>query len=227
MYPFQVGGVENVIHYTYCTKVLYLHLLDRSNIISVLWKRNQIFQNDIRWCFFFLIFNVFRTNADFTGNFEDAFVHMGFYLISDGKIPVNEQRRCKKKVHFFFVVGFAQIEYLQYTILYCLSYLTDKISNGFHSGLLTGMISTLCSYTLYTCLNVKELLARNRREIWSLSNCNYTRTDCNWTRTLNQVDVGSSLVAVTAMILIDLQKVFGIIDHNILIQKCLRSNLIF
>ena len=30
--------------------------------------------------------------------------------------------------------------------------------------------------TLYSCLNVKELLARNRREIWSLSDCNGTRT---------------------------------------------------
>ena len=49
---------------------------------------------------------------------------------------------------------------------------------------------TICSYhityafqsesTLYSCLNVKELLARSRREIWSLS-------DCNWTRTHKQV----------------------------------------
>ena len=31
--------------------------------------------------------------------------------------------------------------------------------------------STLCS-----CLNVKELLARSSREIWSLSDCNWTRT---------------------------------------------------
>ena len=31
--------------------------------------------------------------------------------------------------------------------------------------------STLCS-----CLNVKELIARNRRDIWSLSDCNGTRT---------------------------------------------------
>ena len=30
--------------------------------------------------------------------------------------------------------------------------------------------------TLYICLNVKELLARSRREIWSLSDCNWTRT---------------------------------------------------
>ena len=31
--------------------------------------------------------------------------------------------------------------------------------------------------TLYNCLNVKEqLLAKSRREIWSLSECNWTRT---------------------------------------------------
>ena len=45
---------------------------------------------------------------------------------------------------------------------------------------------TVCSYhvtyafqsesILYSCVNVKELLARNRREIWSLSDCNWTRT---------------------------------------------------
>ena len=29
--------------------------------------------------------------------------------------------------------------------------------------------------TLYSCLNVKELLARRSREIWSLSDCNWTR----------------------------------------------------
>ena len=34
--------------------------------------------------------------------------------------------------------------------------------------------------TLYSCLNVKELLAQNRRKIWSLS-------DCNWTQTLNHL----------------------------------------
>ena len=45
---------------------------------------------------------------------------------------------------------------------------------------------TVCSYhvtyaflsesTLYSCLNVKELLARNRREFLILSDCNGTRT---------------------------------------------------
>ena len=41
--------------------------------------------------------------------------------------------------------------------------------------------------TLYTCLNVKELLARRRGKIWSLS-------DSNWTRTLNHfVKLGTYL----------------------------------
>ena len=30
--------------------------------------------------------------------------------------------------------------------------------------------------TFYSCLNIKELLAQNRREIWSLSDCNGTRS---------------------------------------------------
>ena len=50
----------------------------------------------------------------------------------------------------------------------------------------TMIFLTVCSYhvtyafqsesTLYSCLNVKELLARNTRDIWGLSDCNGTRT---------------------------------------------------
>ena len=47
--------------------------------------------------FFFLIFNVFRTNADFIDNFKDALLHMGFYLISDGKIPVKWTMKIQKE----------------------------------------------------------------------------------------------------------------------------------
>ena len=36
--------------------------------------------------------------------------------------------------------------------------------------------------TLYSCLNVKELLAQSRREIWSLSDCNWTRTQIHLVR---------------------------------------------
>ena len=44
--------------------------------------------------------------------------------------------------------------------------------------------STLCS-----CLNVKELLARSRRKIWRLSDCNWTRTQSHLVqkRTLNHL----------------------------------------
>ena len=47
-------------------------------------------------------------------------------------------------------------------------------------------VLTVCTYhvtcafqhesALYSCLNVKELLAWNRRKIWSWNDCNYTRT---------------------------------------------------
>ena len=42
---------------------------------------------------------------------------------------------------------------------------------------------------LYSSLNVKKLLARNRREIWSLSHCNWTRTHNHLVRkgTLNHL----------------------------------------
>ena len=43
--------------------------------------------------------------------------------------------------------------------------------------------------TLYSCLNVKELLARSRGEIWSLSDCNWARTHNHLVhkRTLNHL----------------------------------------
>ena len=42
---------------------------------------------------------------------------------------------------------------------------------------------------LYSCLNVKELLARGRCEIWSLSDCNWTRSHNHlvYKRTLNHL----------------------------------------
>ena len=40
---------------------------------------------------------------------------------------------------------------------------------------------------LYNCLNVKELLAQNRREIWSLSDCNRTHNRLVHKRTLSQL----------------------------------------
>ena len=49
--------------------------------------------------------------------------------------------------------------------------------------------------TLYSCLNVKELLARSRRDIWRLSDCNGTRTHNHLVckRTVNHLAKLSSL----------------------------------
>ena len=47
---------------------------------------------------------------------------------------------------------------------------------------------------VHSCLNVKELLARNRREIWSLSDCNGIRTHnhlvckCSFTQSVIRVE---------------------------------------
>ena len=43
--------------------------------------------------------------------------------------------------------------------------------------------------TLYSCLNVKELLTWSRRKIWSFSDCNWTRTQNHFLRkrTLNHL----------------------------------------
>ena len=62
---------------------------------------------------------------------------------------------------------------------------------------------TICSYhvtytfwsesSLYSCLNVEELLTRNRRDIWSLSDCNRTRNHNHLVRkrTLNHLSHSS------------------------------------
>ena len=49
--------------------------------------------------------------------------------------------------------------------------------------------------TLYSCLNVKELLARSRREIWRWSDCNWTGTQNHLVlkRTLNHFTVKSTV----------------------------------
>ena len=95
-----------------------------------------------------------------------------------------------------------------------LSWITLKLTKQFQASLnkrvklywlitkpakLLNMFATVCSFhvtyafqsesTLYICLNVKELLAQRRREIWSLSDSNGTRTHNNLVRkrTLNHL----------------------------------------
>ena len=94
---------------------------------------------------------------------------------------------------------------------------------------------TVCSYnvtyafqsesTLYICLNVKELLAQNRRDIGTLSDCNGTRTRNHLVRkrTLNHLaKLGSSPVAVTkssVFQILKLCKAFSNFDFNSTIMK--------
>ena len=70
---------------------------------------------------------------------------------------------------------------------------------------LTIIVMTVCSChvryafqsesTFYSCLNVKELLARSRHEIWRFSDCNWTRTHNHLVhkRTLNHLAKLASL----------------------------------
>ena len=68
--------------------------------------------------------------------------------------------------------------------------LPRDIRNASYLEIFNEKIKTLCSYhvtytfqsefTLYSCLNVKELFARNRRDIWRLSDSNGTRTYYNY-----------------------------------------------
>ena len=52
---------------------------------------------------------------------------------------------------------------------------------SFSTSIFTYAYSFQSESTLYSCLNVQELLARSRREIWRWS-------DCDWTRTQNHLN---------------------------------------
>ena len=82
---------------------------------------------------------------------------------------------------------------------------TDKQIVPYLDGMETLKSLTVYSYhvtyafqseaTLYSCLDVKELLARSRREIWRLKDCNWTPPHNNLVhkRTLNQLAKLASL----------------------------------
>ena len=74
-----------------------------------------------------------------------------------------------------------------------------KVNRVFQTKNLTNINVVVCSghvkyafqseSTIYSCLNVRKLLARSRREIWSLSDCNWTWNQNHLvrTRTLNSL----------------------------------------
>ena len=67
--------------------------------------------------------------------------------------------------------------------------------------------------SIYNCLNIKEILAPNMRNIWSLSDCNRTRTqnDLVSKRTLNHLEkLGEWLSCVVSTYL------HGAFDHMLL-----------
>ena len=51
--------------------------------------------------------------------------------------------------------------------------------------------------TLYCCVNVKELLTRNRRDIWSLSDCNGIRTSNHLLKYLGKLAKWLSCIMTT------------------------------
>ena len=120
---------------------------------------------------------------------------------------------CRKVFSFFLetlciflTIVFARslLSFLDYSVFNRAKYFPfyfdiSKITTYLSLTLLIITILPVCFYhvkhafqgesTLYGCLNVKELLARNRREIWSLSDCNETRTHNHLVRkrTLNHL----------------------------------------
>ena len=104
---------------------------------------------------------------------------------------------CFKNISFItvfitiFYETFNKFRYIFFSIENNLQTIFETLpihTNSLH--LHTWDMMTVCSYhltcefqsesTLYSYLNIKELLARSRCEIWRLS-------DCNWTRTHNQL----------------------------------------
>ena len=75
------------------------------------------------------------------------------------------------------------------------------------------MLLTVCCYhvtyafqsesTLYICLNVKELLARNMHNIWSLTDCNGTRTHNLLVRNNNLITLQFSRIVGTIFVAVN------------------------
>ena len=70
-------------------------------------------------------------------------------------------RKVRKKVGKYCKVEEINCQKIIYGLIVCFYHVTYEFES---------------ESTLYSCLNVKELLARSRRHIWRLSDCNGTRT---------------------------------------------------
>ena len=76
--------------------------------------------------------------------------------------------------------------------------------------------------TLYSCLNVKELLARSRCEIWRLSDCNWTRLQLLLQLQLDSKWLGSRLRTKWFWVRVQLQSLNGFLTP--LIFKLCRTD---
>ena len=123
----------------------------------------------------------FKIDHFWFGYFLCALPHVFHYLtlfhLSIIQDVLHEVQESLEISHFFFVWKY--IQQMKNTLQRCgVTVCCYYVTYAFQS-----------ESTLYSCLNVKELLARNRRKIWSVSDCSGTRTHNHLARkrTLNHL----------------------------------------
>ena len=101
------------------------------------------------------------------------------------------------KLVIFPLLVVVSVSYCIYCSLSGIQSMAQFYFTGAHLEFLEGRVLIVCSFhvtyafqsesTIYSCLNVKELLAQSRREIWRWGECNWTRTQNHLVlkRTLN------------------------------------------
>ena len=103
------------------------------------------------------------------------------------------------KLVIFPLLVVVSVSYCIYCSLSGIQSMAQFYFTGAHLEFLEGRVLIVCSFhvtyafqsesTIYSCLNVKELLSWSRHEIWKLSECNWTQTQNHLvlTRTLNHL----------------------------------------
>ena len=122
-------------------------------------------------CFFIFLRNIYRLHSDTALlSYKSFCFASNFFIISYR--------------YFGFPANASTFTQILLLILFSCKYFSSR-SNNF-SFFQVFLVLTACSYhvtdafqsesTLYSWLNVKELLAQSRGDIWSSSDCNMTRT---------------------------------------------------
>ena len=134
----------------------------------------------------------------------------------------------------WFFVFFEGIQFLAF-----LANRHKNVENGkTFSSFFKYLANTVCSYhvtyafqsesTLYGCLNVKELLARSSRKTWSLSDCNWNRTQNHLVckRTLNHLAKWLSVLLRTDSGFEYSCNLPNIFSQNFAVRKSIKRNFI-